>query len=500
MSAEYQEGQEGISRLPPDFYSDDNNSGGISQAPPDFYFDDYADEDAGIPIDKLPPSAWWWRYYELLEEYVGDKIDGLSTREKAILVSLFCVSCVVSCSIPRIVSGFNFNAYGQVPVVSPIESAEGKEKLDPNMPMGSPFGDKNVVITQGYDGESHQPTRTMGGIDLAVDENGDGKAEPESTLGAPIYATHAGQIKIYLDTWPGGNCVIIENKKWLTKYCHLDKVAEGLTNGHYVKRGDLIGYAGSTGQSSGPHLHYEVWQSGKNVNPLGQNEPLTKLSDLEANNPISEISINFHYDSGLYTNLQEQLENEAIAAYDYVVRRFGAGAKGDITIYISSQQGCNLNGVADTQFRRIEVRSCNEIPLKRVVAILAHEYVHQLTHDEYGDAHLNADRILLEGIATWGAGKYWLGGTSEDFREYVKKQGIGFPLQIHPYGRSADEINTIYYQWASFVQFLVEEYGWDLFDELYVSGNYEPGSARYQEVYGKSLDDLEKEWREWIDL
>jgi hypothetical protein len=60
-------------------------------------------------------------------------------------------------------------------------------------------------------------------------------------------------------------------------------------------------------------------------------------------------------------------------------------------------------------------------------------------------------------------------------------------------------MNTLYYQWGSFVEFLVEVYGRDRFDALYVSGgNQVPGAADYVGVYGKGLDALEQEWRAWV--
>jgi murein DD-endopeptidase MepM/ murein hydrolase activator NlpD len=50
-----------------------------------------------------------------------------------------------------------------------------------------------------------------------------------------------------------------------TVYAHNRKNA--VEKGQKVKRGDIIGYVGSTGKSTGPHVHYEIWEKGKNVNP-----------------------------------------------------------------------------------------------------------------------------------------------------------------------------------------------------------------------------------------
>jgi hypothetical protein len=59
-------------------------------------------------------------------------------------------------------------------------------------------------------------------------------------------------------------------------------------------------------------------------------------------------------------------------------------------------------------------------------------------------------------------------------------------------------MNRLYYQWASFVEFLLETYGRERFDALYISGAQAPGSADYAGVYGKDLPTLEREWLAWL--
>ncbi len=133
-------------------------------------------------------------------------------------------------------------------------------------PSGNPLRDRRTVITQGYGVGSHAPASVWGGIDLAIDSDGDGKADPQGTWYAPVYATHDGIARVKPDTWPGGNYLAIENERYKTAYAHLDSYA--VINGQPVVRGQVIGYVGSTGMSSGPHLHYEVWENGVNRNPL----------------------------------------------------------------------------------------------------------------------------------------------------------------------------------------------------------------------------------------
>jgi murein DD-endopeptidase MepM/ murein hydrolase activator NlpD len=121
-------------------------------------------------------------------------------------------------------------------------------------------------MTQGYGVGSHAPANIWGAVDLAIDGNGDGQADPQGTEGAPVYATHAGTIQLARDTYPAGNHIWLIGDHFKTGYSHLKDFA--VQDGQAVKRGDVIGYVGSTGEASGPHLDYQVWEDGVNVNPL----------------------------------------------------------------------------------------------------------------------------------------------------------------------------------------------------------------------------------------
>ena len=86
-------------------------------------------------------------------------------------------------------------------------------------------------------------------------------------LGTPIMASGSGVIKKAGWCGGGGNCVVIKhNSTYQTIYAHMLKFANGIRNGVRVKQGQTIGYVGSTGKSTGPHLHYEVLINGKRVN------------------------------------------------------------------------------------------------------------------------------------------------------------------------------------------------------------------------------------------
>ena len=86
-------------------------------------------------------------------------------------------------------------------------------------------------------------------------------------MGTPIMASGSGIVKKAGWCGGGGNCVVIKhNSTYQTIYAHMSKFAKGLRNGVRVKQGQTIGYVGSTGKSTGPHLHYEVLINGKKVN------------------------------------------------------------------------------------------------------------------------------------------------------------------------------------------------------------------------------------------
>ena len=72
----------------------------------------------------------------------------------------------------------------------------------------------------------------------------------------------------------GGNTVRIRhNSVYLTAYLHLSKYAKGLKAGQRVRQGEVIGYVGSTGRSTGPHLDFRVWKNGTPINPLKMESP-----------------------------------------------------------------------------------------------------------------------------------------------------------------------------------------------------------------------------------
>ena len=96
--------------------------------------------------------------------------------------------------------------------------------------------------------------------------------------GTPIMASGSGTIKKAGWCGGGGNCVVIKhNSTYQTVYAHMSKFAKGIKKGIRVKQGQTIGYVGSTGKSTGPHLHYEVIVNGKKVNSQKLKLPSGKI-------------------------------------------------------------------------------------------------------------------------------------------------------------------------------------------------------------------------------
>ena len=96
--------------------------------------------------------------------------------------------------------------------------------------------------------------------------------------GTPIMASGSGTITRARWCGGGGNCIKIKhNSTYETIYAHMKNYARGIKEGKKVKQGQVIGYVGSTGLSTGPHLHYEVIVNGKKVNSQTLKLPSGKI-------------------------------------------------------------------------------------------------------------------------------------------------------------------------------------------------------------------------------
>jgi murein DD-endopeptidase MepM/ murein hydrolase activator NlpD len=137
--------------------------------------------------------------------------------------------------------------------------AKNKENLLACIPAIQPISNRELKrLASGFGIRLHPVYKVMKmheGLDFAAPR------------GTPIYATGDGIVKVVKKSVTGyGNEVVINHGYgFLTRYAHLQ--AFKVTVGQKVKRGQCIGYVGSTGCTSGPHLHYEVIKNGKKVNP-----------------------------------------------------------------------------------------------------------------------------------------------------------------------------------------------------------------------------------------
>ena len=97
-------------------------------------------------------------------------------------------------------------------------------------------------------------------------------------IGTPVYAGGNGVVEIAgVNSAYGKYIRIRHNNEYKTAYAHLNGFKKGITKGVRVNQGDVIGYVGSTGSSTGPHLHYEIIYQNKQINPLTLKLPSGKI-------------------------------------------------------------------------------------------------------------------------------------------------------------------------------------------------------------------------------
>ena len=109
--------------------------------------------------------------------------------------------------------------------------------------------------------------------------------------GTPVMTIGDGVVTSVKYEGAGGNTVRIRhNSVYSTAYLHLSKYAKGLKAGQRVKQGEVIGYVGSTGRSTGPHLDFRVWKNGTPINPLTMDSPPAEPIK-EENKPAFEEAI-----------------------------------------------------------------------------------------------------------------------------------------------------------------------------------------------------------------
>lgn len=100
--------------------------------------------------------------------------------------------------------------------------------------------------------------------------------------GTPILAPASGIVSFVGNKGGYGKTVMLRhNASQETLYAHMSRYVQGVKVGTSVQKGEVIGYVGSTGMSTGPHLHFEVWKNGKRVNPTSVNFSKSSVSQSE---------------------------------------------------------------------------------------------------------------------------------------------------------------------------------------------------------------------------
>ncbi len=141
-----------------------------------------------------------------------------------------------------------------------IKLAKSKEVMLKSIPAIQPISNKDLTrIASGFSYRIHPIYKIMHfhtGIDFAAQ------------TGTEIYATGDGMVRVADNESRGyGNHIVVDHGfGYQTLYGHLSRYA--VRAGQKVKRGEVIGYVGSTGTSTAPHLHYEVIKSGEKINPI----------------------------------------------------------------------------------------------------------------------------------------------------------------------------------------------------------------------------------------
>ena len=146
------------------------------------------------------------------------------------------------------------------PVARPPVVAAVQPKPADTVPLHVRQVVEGGTVVSGYGRRTHPMGGGRGqheGIDIA------------SPKGTPVRAAAAGDVVEIGRRGPYGRMVRIHHADRMeTAYAHLSRFANRLKVGQQVKQGDVIGYVGSSGRSSGPHLHYEVRRNGKPTDPL----------------------------------------------------------------------------------------------------------------------------------------------------------------------------------------------------------------------------------------
>lgn len=131
--------------------------------------------------------------------------------------------------------------------------------------------------------------------------------------GTPVVTIGDGVVTSAKYEGAGGNVIRIRhNSVYSTAYLHLSRYASGIRAGKRVKQGDVIGYVGSTGRSTGPHLDFRVWKNGSPINPLKMQSP--PAEPLKQENMEAFRAVLAQYERQMAGDSAEELMREMMEA------------------------------------------------------------------------------------------------------------------------------------------------------------------------------------------
>lgn len=193
-----------------------------------------------IPDEQRKAGFGGVNRYKLLEGYDNSELVLNTTKRVDVIAKELVIQSKSLDEILKLAKEKN-NLLAAIPAIQPVRNENLKQ-------MASGFGYRSDPFTKVR--KFHE------GMDFSA------------KIGTPIFATGDGVIERADNTASGfGNHVVIRHGfGYETLYAHLSKYK--CKSGQRVKRGDIIGYVGSTGRSEGPHLHYEVHKNNEVVNPL----------------------------------------------------------------------------------------------------------------------------------------------------------------------------------------------------------------------------------------
>jgi len=193
----------------------------------------------------IPDSA---RAQELATQLEIEKVEKLGTRELVTSITKTITNLVARIQAQQ-------SSYQEV-----AQLIKDKEKLLAHTPAIQPVSNKNLNrIASGFGyriDPIYKTTKLHAGLDFTAPQ------------GTPIYATANGRVETAGNTGDGyGRHVIINHGYgYKTLYAHMVRVKARV--GQTIKRGEVIGWVGSTGKSTGPHCHYEVIKNGRPIDPI----------------------------------------------------------------------------------------------------------------------------------------------------------------------------------------------------------------------------------------